>query len=113
MQFVHSWLAPSAITTMVVGLVTTLAHAQELGDASKGRAFASAVCAECHAVLPSQLTSPRFGVATFKTIANTPGMTDRALVVWLRTSHPNMPNLMIAPEDTDNLIAYFASLRDK
>jgi mono/diheme cytochrome c family protein len=113
MQFVRSWLAPPSITILVVGLLTTLAHAQELGDASKGRAFALSICAECHAVLPSQLTSPRIGVATFKTIANTPGMTDRALVVWLRTSHPTMPNLLIAPEDTDNLIAYFASLRDK
>jgi mono/diheme cytochrome c family protein len=113
MQLVRSRLTASAMAA--VGLVMQVAPgpAQELGDPGKGRAFAQSVCAECHAVLPSQATSPRPGVATFKAIADTPGMTDRALVVWFRTSHPTMPNLVIAQEDTDNLIAYFATLRSK
>jgi hypothetical protein len=96
-----------------LGSLFRYAHAQELGDAMKGRTYALSVCGECHAILPSQVTSPRLGVATFRTIANTPGMTDRALAVWLRTSHPTMPNLIIAPKDTDDLIAYIASLRQK
>jgi hypothetical protein len=33
--------------------------------------------------------------------------------VWLQTSHPNMPNLIVPPEDRDDVIAYILSLRDK
>ena len=51
--------------------------------------------------------------ASCLTIANTKGMTGRALTVWLQTSHPNMPNLIVAAEDRDDLIAYILSLRDK
>ena len=56
--------------------------------------------------------SPRVGVATFKTIANTPGMTGTALAVWLRTPHKSMPNLIIEAEDRNNVIAYILSLGD-
>ena len=52
------------------------------------------------------------GVATFKAIANTPGMTPTALAVWFQTSHPTMPNFILAPEDRDDVIAYIVSLRD-
>jgi hypothetical protein len=40
-------------------------------------------------------------------------MTPRALVVWMSTSHPNMPDLIIPPDDMDNVIAYIMSLRTK
>ena len=39
-------------------------------------------------------------------------MTATALAVWLRTPHKSMPNLMIAPQDRNNVIAYIVSLRD-
>ena len=46
-------------------------------------------------------------------LANTSGMTVRALTVWSRTTHPTMPNLAIEPTDMGNLIAYILSLRDR
>ena len=46
-------------------------------------------------------------------LANTSGMTVRALTVWSATTHPIMPNLVIEPTDMDNLIAYILSLRDR
>jgi mono/diheme cytochrome c family protein len=91
----------------------TSAEAQERGDARKGLNHARSVCAECHAVLPSETISPNAKAPTFKTVANTPGMTATALAVWFRTSHPTMPNLIINPEDMDDVIAYVLSLRDK
>jgi mono/diheme cytochrome c family protein len=89
------------------------AQAQEVGDVARGRAYAQSVCAECHAVLPSQSLSPRTDVATFKTIAQTPGMTAMALSVWFRTPHPTMPNFLISPQDQDDVIAYILSLRER
>ena len=90
----------------------TVAHAVEVGDPDQGLAFAQRVCAMCHAVLPTESESPVPGLATFKTIANTPGMTETALGVWLQTSHPTMPNFVLDPQDRDNVIAYITSLRD-
>jgi hypothetical protein len=40
-------------------------------------------------------------------------MSITALTVWSRTSHPTMPNLVIGPEDMDDLIAYILSLRGR
>jgi hypothetical protein len=49
---------------------------------------------------------------TFSAVADTPGMTERALFVWLQSSdHATMPNLMIAPGDLDDVVAYIMSLR--
>jgi mono/diheme cytochrome c family protein len=91
----------------------TAVPAQDLGDKSMGRVYAKAMCAECHAVMPSETASPRTDAATFKAIANTPGMTELALAVWLKTPHRNMPNLIIGNDDMENVIAYIVSLRVK
>jgi mono/diheme cytochrome c family protein len=92
---------------------TTAVPAQDLGDKSKGRVFAQAICAECHAVMPTDAASPRTDAAPFRAIANTPGMTELALAVWLKTPHKNMPNLIIGNDDMENVIAYIISQRAK
>ena len=48
----------------------------------------------------------------FQDIANTKVMTATALRVFLTTSHPKMPNLILTPEDTTDVIAYILSLRE-
>ena len=52
-------------------------------------------------------------VPSFQEVADTIGMTSRALVVWFTTSHPNMPDIIVAPDDMDNVVAYIMSLRTK
>jgi mono/diheme cytochrome c family protein len=89
----------------------TNAAAQDFGDARQGQAYAAKICAECHAVRAGEAVSPRPRLATFTTIANTPGVTGTALSAWLQTSHKEMPNLIIPPQDRDNLIAYILSLK--
>jgi hypothetical protein len=39
-------------------------------------------------------------------------MTATALRVFLTTSHPSMPNLILTPQDTTDVIAYILSLRE-
>jgi hypothetical protein len=48
----------------------------------------------------------------FQAIANTPGMTATALRAFLQTPHPKMPNLILTPEQSDDVIAFLLSLRD-
>jgi mono/diheme cytochrome c family protein len=103
--------AAKILVTLVLVAGTTAAGAQEVGDARKGLRFAERVCAECHAVKAGQYPVPAAG-PTFKTIANTPGMTAMALTVFFRTSHRDMPNLVLSESDRDDVIAYILSLKE-
>jgi mono/diheme cytochrome c family protein len=85
--------------------------AEELGNAQRGLAYAQANCAGCHAILREDTNSPNTDSPTFKAVAETPGITRTALSVFFRSPHPTMPNLIIAPEDADDLIAYIMSLK--
>ena len=106
------WLWCGAVAFLYFASAS-LAQAQEPGDPRRGLEFAQRVCAACHAVLPSEKVSPRRELATFATIANTPGMTGTALAVWLQTPHKSMPNFVLELEDRNNLIAYIVSLLEK
>ena len=88
------------------------AQAEQLGDIGKGQNYARAHCAECHAVeQASDDMSPDFAAPRFVDVANTPGMTARALAVWMQTSHPTMPNFIIPEPERDDVIAYILSLK--
>ena len=73
-----------------------------------------AVCSPCHAVSAEQAAQRTIAIAPdFRTIANTPGMTATALRAFLHTPHPKMPNLILAPEQSADVIAFLLSLRDR
>ena len=81
--------------------------AAEVGDAQRGHAYAKKVCAKCHAVEAGDMFSPTMIAPTLTAVAETPGMNARALLVWFQSSdHATMPNLMPAPGDLDDVIAY-------
>ena len=90
-----------------VALVT----AAQMGDPTRGQAYAEAVCASCHAVARGQINSPNPDAPAFDTVANMPGMTSIALNVWLHASHPTMPNLLVEPDRIDDLAAYLSTLK--
>ena len=79
-------------------------------DIAAGGAYAKQVCAACHAVLPNEEFSPLPEAPTFQSVANTPGMTEMALSVWLQSSHPTMPNIILKQDDLRNVVAYIRSL---
>jgi mono/diheme cytochrome c family protein len=85
--------------------------AQDVGDESKGHAFAREVCAVCHAVEAGHAESPHPGAPTFERIAAEPGMTAMALFVFLRTPHREMPDLILAPDEMSDVIAYILTLK--
>ncbi|MBL8845905.1 MAG: cytochrome C [Hyphomicrobium zavarzinii] len=106
---VHASLRSLAAAAL---LIPAAAHADTLGSASEGQAYAKAHCAECHTVDKSGDVSPDFAAPSFVSVANTPGMTERAIAVWLQTSHPTMPDLIIPENVRDNLIAYIMTLKE-
>jgi cytochrome c len=78
--------------------------------AASGHRLAEAWCQACHAIKPgtagSSNTAPDFAA-----IANQPSTTALSIKVFLKTSHPSMPNLVISPEQADDLASYILSLK--
>jgi len=99
------------ITILVSLTLMSGAGAQETGDAKKGAKLALTVCAQCHAVGPGLTRSPDPMEPGFAGVAAWPGMTDRALRVWLQSSHPTMPNFVLSRSERNNLVAYILGLR--
>ena len=88
------------------------AVAQE-ADVAAGKAYAEQVCATCHAVEQGEEESPLYQAPTFQSVADTPGMTEMALSVWLQSSHPTMPNIVLSQDEIRNVVAYIRSLKSE
>ncbi|CAN1721235.1 Subtilisin-like protease SBT4.7 [Hyphomicrobium sp. 1Nfss2.1] len=98
------------LLALCLSVLVIPAGAVELGNKEEGHAYAQKFCTECHAIEKDE--SMLFSeVPSFQEVADSEGMSPRALSVWLRTSHPNMPDFIIPPDDIDNLVAYIMSLR--
>jgi len=91
------------------------ANAQDTpGNPEVGRVYAHEVCSPCHAVTAEQASQRTIVIAPeFQTIANTPGMTAAALRAFLQTPHPKMPNLILTPDQSADVIAFLLRLRDR
>jgi cytochrome c len=85
---------------------SALVHGQEAGDPAAGRQLAEASCLSCHGSAAAPQKAPAFAA-----IAAMPSTTGRSLEVFLRTSHPPMPNLVLSASERDDVIAYILSLR--
>ncbi len=82
-----------------------------LGNIEMGARLAVEVCAECHAVEADDDISPHLNAPPFQSIADRPEITALALGVWFRSPHPTMPNYVLSPDETADLIGYILSLR--
>jgi cytochrome c len=82
------------------------------GKDSAGHRLAEAWCRDCHSIEAATAGSTS-GPPDFTAIASRPSTTALSLKVFLQTSHPSMPNLIIAPEQADSLVDYILSLRQK
>ena len=90
--------------------VPVLALAQPLaGNPTSGRHLATTICGSCHQVIGGK---GRDGPPSFVDIANVTSTTALSLLVFLRSSHNEMPNLIISKSDTDDLVAYILSLKE-
>jgi mono/diheme cytochrome c family protein len=101
---------------MLVGAMTlglSAAAAAQDADIAAGKAYAEQVCADCHAVQAGDKFSPLMEASSFQEVADTPGMTELALSVWLQSSHPTMPNIVLEQDDLRNVVAYIRSLKGK
>ncbi len=103
-------MKPVFALAAVVTIALSLEAVAQDADTAAGADYAKQICAACHAVLPNDQISPLPQATPFQSIADTPGMTELALTVWLQSSHPTMPNIVLEQDDMRNVVAYIRSL---
>ncbi len=81
-------------------------------DATTGAQIVTTECAACHAV-GDEARSPETKAPRFADIAAMPSTTELSLKVFLRSSHKNMPNIMLEPDEIDSITAYILGLKKK
>jgi mono/diheme cytochrome c family protein len=99
------------VTMLVTAMLFTPTSGAQDANVESGAAYAEQVCSPCHAVRPRQRHSPLPQAPSFQSIADTPGMTELALTVFMQSSHPTMPNVMLEQDELRNVIAYVQSLK--
>ena len=77
------------IAIVVLLAMPGAARAQEVGNVEAGHAYAKKICAECHAVERGEKESPYLDLPSFQSVADQPGITERALAVWLQNPLPS------------------------
>ncbi len=109
-----SLVAPLPPLAAALALLLAAGHARAAADGTdvaRGHELARAWCTECHQVEPGRLLGPYSDVPTFTAIARQTSTTESALRAFLATPHPNMPNLKLTPDDTNEIVDYILSLR--
>jgi len=82
------------------------------GDPASGRQIATKRCSLCHRVLP-MILSDKADPPSFQSIADQPSTTGISLNVFLHSNHRNMPDFIISSAESNDLIAYILSLKQK
>lgn len=95
---------------MLLAIPLLSAFAQSAGNAKAGEDLARNVCAQCHNLSRNQ-PPRRSNAPDFPAIANMNSTTETSLHAFLSSPHPTMPNLILAPPQQDDIIAYILSLR--
>jgi len=97
--------------SIVLLTAATAAAADDLSKSQAGHAYADTYCSKCHSLGAGPSPLPQ--APRFKEVAEQPGITATSLQVFLQSSHPTMPNILIEPEDMSNVIAYILSLKGR
>ncbi len=102
------------VVTFVSALVAAPSALAQSMDASAGAHLAKTECAVCHAIGDdAKAKSPDPKAPRFVDVAQMSSTTELSLKVFLRSSHRNMPNIMLAPEEIDSVATYVLGLKKK
>lgn len=83
-----------------------------MADAERGKKLAMALCAHCHMSAGQADKQGPMGVPGFKAVANRPGQTLEAIIQWLRSVPPMMPDHKLTQDESEHLAEFILTLRD-
>jgi mono/diheme cytochrome c family protein len=101
------------LLTATAGVIAVIAFSHsasaQSADKSIGRRLAETTCSACHQIDASATPrNPNSGAPSFVAVSHVAN--ELAIKVFLRTSHPTMPNIMLSPEEIDSVAAYIVGL---
>ncbi len=110
-----TWIHISLVALLAIAAVFVImrrAGGEKLAadSVASGHRLAQAWCKACHAIEPN-MAGMSDQAPSFPAIANRHGTTELSIKVFLKTSHANMPNIVIAPDQADDLAEYILSLK--
>ncbi|WP_315723550.1 MULTISPECIES: cytochrome c [unclassified Bradyrhizobium] len=113
----NTWLHIGAalLLALVAMLLIRLHYANGATPAADsvqaGRRLAEAWCSPCHAIDANGARNQTTTAPDFVAVANMPSTTELALKVFLQSSHPTMPNVILTAEQRGDLVNYILSLK--
>lgn len=101
--------AAALVVCLAMSAIDAVAQSPE-PSATRGRAYAVRLCANCHLVDGSGITAPE-GIGTFRGIANRPGQSADRISNTLILPHIPMPDTQITRDEIQDILAYLETLR--
>jgi mono/diheme cytochrome c family protein len=106
-------MKPSCFRMISLVAIAALAMASTgSGASAPGENLVERSCGQCHAVKANQ-RSANPSAPPFPEHAAHSSVTPYSLRVLLRSPHASMPNLMLNPEEMDEITGYILSLKPK
>jgi len=100
--------------SMFIFLSSAAPGLAESAGSGSGMGLIEGVCASCHAVdADPHAKSPDPKAPRFLDVAKMPSTTELSLKVFLRSSHKNMPDFILGPDEIDKATAHILGLRKK
>ena len=113
----NTWIHVGAAILLALGaiLLIRLHNASGVTPAAEsvqaGRKLAEAWCSSCHAIDAGGARAQATTAPDFAAVANMPSVTELSLKVFLQSSHPTMPNVILTAEQRGDLVNYILSLK--
>lgn len=105
-------IATAAALAAAIGSAPPV-HAQS-PDPAVGADIAETLCKNCHVIGDDpKAKHPNPAAPSFVDIAKMPSTTELSLKVFLRSSHKQMPNILLSADEIDSLAAYILGLAHK
>jgi cytochrome c len=99
------------VSLAVLGSPQALTDETLPGDPVAGRIFAERECGDCHDISREGGDYPLNAAPSFLDVATERSTTALSLRVFLRSTHREMPDLILNRREQDDVIAYILSLR--
>ena len=100
----------------LAGALAACVGTRPAGDPARGRAVVDYWCADCHQVAPDRPAARRIDAPSFMKLANDPAKDAAFYRRFFAEVHPwaegfPMPTILLTEGETEDVIAYLATLR--
>ena len=98
-----------SLSAAIIAVTLVTPAFSQHGNLESGRRLADIWCGSCHQVGPEASLRSTPSLPELARLSST---TELSLKVFLKSSHENMPNLMVSRAQIEGLVAYIMSFKE-